>query len=333
VDLLVYDVFIAPQQRVASVRMDLPPLWTLVFALPLGLVVLAPAKISRTLERPRVLWLLAALAALVLVFGSNRQLYAAVWMSARPLVPLVTLGAVLWLNRASTTEALPRARLFCVVAMTALASLIQFPFSFAVYFLYVAPLLVIAILFMAVQQATAPRALWFVVACFHLGFALLWVNTGFVRGMGFQYVEDRSDTYLELPRAGLPVLRVYAGTYTHLVRTIEAHSAPGAYIYAGPDCPEVYFLSGRRNPTRTFYELFDRDYAAPPEARMRRILDTLDRHRVDVAVLCRQPEFSEANTALQQQLARRYPQHTHVPPLFTVRYRDRTDSQHADSRR
>ena len=331
--VLAYDVFVAPQQRVDRVSFPLPALWTLVAAVPMAIVVLAPRALSRRVASPIALLLLAAVLCVPLAYGSKAGVYTLLWMSLRPLVPLATLGCALWLMR-ETAEPLPRSQLFCVAAMTALASLVQFPYAFGVYFLYVAPLLVVLFAFLASRQPAALRRLWVVVACFHFGFALLWVNTGFVRTMGMRYFPDPSDTYLELPRAGLIVDRLNAQAYTQVVRAIEAHSEPSAYIYAAPDCPEVYFLSGRRNPTRTFYDLFDRDYAGAEERRAQRILETLEDHAVDVAVICKYPEFSSRiSRPLTEQLERRFPWSIDVKPLFTVRFRDRPDSQHAASRR
>ena len=69
---------------------------------------------------------------------------------------------------------------------------------------------------------------------------------------------------------------------------MRARSAPGSYIYAGPDCPEVYFLSDRANPTRTFYDFFE-GASATHEAE---ILHLIDKHQITIAVIKRGSEFS-----------------------------------------
>jgi hypothetical protein len=331
---LVYDVFIAPQRRIAEVNAGLPRLWTLIAAVPAAVVVLAPGAPARMFQRPLPRLLLAALMSLLLGLGFTVVAYKLVWMSLRPLVPLAALGGALLLTRTGSATPLQRTQLFGVVAMAALASLVQFPYAFGVYFLYVAPLLVLALLFIAARQQPTTRGLWLTMACFYLGFALLWVNTGLVRTLGARYVPEPHDTYLALPRGGLYVAPQYARAYTDLVRTIQAHSADSSYIYAAPDCPEVYFLSHRQNPTRTFYDLFDRDYTAAPELRVRRILDALESHHIDVTVICRFPEFSSRISAsLERQLELRYPRRRDVTPLFSVRFRDRPATQHDDSGR
>jgi hypothetical protein len=79
--------------------------------------------------------------------------------------------------------------------------------------------------------------------------------------------------------------------------------AKGGYTWASPDCPEIYFLSGLRNPTRTLFDFFD-----DPTQRTERILAALERHGVTAIVLNRAPQFS-ANIPddLVEELERRYP--------------------------
>jgi hypothetical protein len=43
--------------------------------------------------------------------------------------------------------------------------------------------------------------------------------------------------------------------YERLVPFINEHAANGE-ILAGPDCPEVYFLTGKRNPTPMLFDFF-----------------------------------------------------------------------------
>ena len=43
-----------------------------------------------------------------------------------------------------------------------------------------------------------------------------------------------------------------------LFRVLQERAAGGT-IFAGPDCPEVYFLSGFPNPTRAFFDFLTAD--------------------------------------------------------------------------
>ena len=84
---------------------------------------------------------------------------------------------------------------------------------------------------------------------------------------------------------------------------------------ATPDCPEIYFLSGFRNPTRTFYEAFDEE---PMTAA--RLLALIDRRGITVVVINLQPEFSPGLDArLVRALTDRFP-HAATAGRFMVRW-------------
>jgi hypothetical protein len=126
---------------------------------------------------------------------------------------------------------------------------------------------------------------------------------------------------LTLQRAGLEVSRKDEALYTRLVAEIQRHSAPGAFIYAAPDCPHLYFLSARRNPTRTMNDFFDPDFESDPRGRTDRILRALEEKQVPVVVINWRPAFTPSiDVALVDALRRRYPNGLELPP-FSVRWR------------
>ena len=74
--------------------------------------------------------------------------------------------------------------------------------------------------------------------------------------------------------------------YEDLDAILRQHSR-GTYIYATPDCPEVYFLYGFRNPTPTLFDVAD-----DPVGRTERILQAIRQHDVNLVVLNQYPQFS-----------------------------------------
>jgi hypothetical protein len=208
-----------------------------------------------------------------------------------------------------------RGEALAVLAMAAFMSLIQYPYSFGVYFCYVAPLVFLACAF-SLRDSAGPLHLCALVFCF--GFALLRVDGGWVRSVGVRYVSPPEMAPLALPRGGIAVPEEQALVYEKLVHAIEAHSRAGDFIYAAPDCPEIYFLAGRRNPTRTLYDFFDDDFDRPKERRAR-IEGALD--PVKVVILSSVPEFSPpVDAELMTYLRARYPNQVPIGP-FELRYR------------
>src|SRR6185436_3084190 len=97
--------------------------------------------------------------------------------------------------------------------------------------------------------------------------------------------------------------------YRQLVPALRAR-ARGGYTWASPDVPEIYFLSGLKNPTRTLYDFFD-----DPRGRRQRILQTLQAYGVTAVVLNRLPVFSNALASdLVSDLEERYPYAMNIGP-------------------
>ena len=87
-------------------------------------------------------------------------------------------------------------------------------------------------------------------------------------------------------------------------------------MYAAPDCPEVSFLAGLKNPTRSLYE-----FLGDSTRRTARVLRALDDHAVTAVALNQLPLFSGSLPGeLLDSLAARYPRQA-VLDRFVVRWR------------
>ncbi len=319
---LLHGVFVLPRKRFDLVAIEAPALATLTAVLPLATLLIAPraCRGRGPVAVPAALGALLAIAgAALLAFGDATPVHRAIWYSVRPLGTVaVVLGG--WRLARADLDAQLRQKLFLLLAMTAMVGLVQFPVAHGIYFCYLAPLLVITLLHLISAQPRAPRRVWAGVAVFYLLFALIWVHRGLVLATGDRYWPVTEDTRIVTDRAGLYTAPRLATVYQRLAAVAQEHSSPGAYIYATPDCPEVYFLSARRNPTRTFYDLFEDDFE-DPERRRRRLLAMLDERRIDVVVLHGAPRISgPVDAGLAAEVARRFP-HREELPTFTVYWR------------
>ena len=88
---------------------------------------------------------------------------------------------------------------------------------------------------------------------FYLAFAVLFMNRGYVYFLGGAPTRYRADGRLSFERGGLAIGASEARAYNELVAAV-AEKARGSEIYAGPEAPEVYFLCGKKNLTRIFFE-------------------------------------------------------------------------------
>ena len=318
VGALVYGVFVLPMKRFGVAVSAVIPLLAMTAGIPLILL----AFVARTLQG-RVAWIAgataaAALALLLVVTGRSDPAYRGVWYAVQTMLPwLIVAGVVVVARprRADAEDPMLRARTMVLLCIAALCNLIQYPFFVPNYFCYVAPLVILAAV--ALGRYVRPRTVMipWAVLVFFVTFAALRVNDSTLYAMGIAYRPYLRTMPLGVERGGLDVPVVHAEAYRTLVPLLRAH-ARGGYIWASPDCPEIYFLSGLRNPGRSLFDFFD-----DPAGRTQRVLDMLDTHGVTVIVLNARPAFSPAPTEdLIAALESRYPYARNVGP-FHVRWR------------
>ncbi|HEX6533253.1 MAG TPA: glycosyltransferase family 39 protein [Gemmatimonadaceae bacterium] len=318
VGALVEGVFIAPARRLRFAAVRPPFDWGMLIAIvPLPFLAgIIPSG------RARLSWITkgligGVLLVLVIVSARRAMVYWLIWRSMRALVSLVVLGGAWLLVRGGRRlGAVRRQQLVALLATTALCALVQFPFAAPVYFFYVAPLVVLTGLAVIALQPRVTTLGPAAIAAFYLLFAVLRIHPGFIHGMGHFYVRDEQTVPLALDRGGVDVTASDAEDYARLVRLLRAHAA-GGYTFAAPDCPQVYFLAGLRNPTRTLYDFFD-----DTTGRTARVLGALEARHVTVIAINQLPEFSgPVPEPLERALEARYPRSERVGS-FVVRWRE-----------
>src|SRR5262249_45196185 len=134
-------------RRLESASYDLPPLWSLVAALPLAWAVLAgsSARLAR-LDR----FVTAALVvggATLLCLGARQWAYSLVWDSVRPSVPILAAHTCWRVAFAPGTNGRQRQWTFAAVAVAFFVSLVQYPMSRGIYFCFAAPLILVGLAF------------------------------------------------------------------------------------------------------------------------------------------------------------------------------------------
>jgi hypothetical protein len=323
-----HGVFVLPAKRLGNAAFPMP-VETLLSLLPVVLLSLAamhPAMRRRFvgLEGRSAVVAASVLGAVfggvLLASGSLGSVYRIVLFGLRGLVPVLAIGAVVLLTRDhdETRDAMQRrSRLVLLLAVTSVCTLVQFPFTVAIYFCYVAPLVALTTLAL-LAHAGRPVAPAFpaLLVAFCAAFAMLRLNDSPLNDMDRQYEAYPAIRPVALERAGLTVPLHQAGQYEAAVRVVRQH-ARGPYIWASPDAPQLYFLAGYRNPTRSLFEFFD-----DTTGRSARIIGTLDRLDVNLVVLNLNPEFSpRISLPLYRELAKRYPNSALVEP-WLIKWRD-----------
>jgi len=303
-------VFLLSQKRLQYASADFPPFLTIVTAVPYGLLLFFNPSPSRKPIINRILGTIVVLAlGLALTSSGNPPVWGFIWHSGRLLSVLAVLAGcsvIVRFLKSDLISSTKRQILILLVGMTALLSLIQFPFPAPIYYCYMSPLVALALLAIVTVQPDAPKLLHLGFLAFYLLFAVLWMNTG--------YPAHKPQLRIDLARGGIRVAAEDREVYTALVKLIRQHADSG-YIYAAPDCPEVYFLTGLRNPTRKIFDFLSS--VQEDASDMARLIQTKG---IRVIVINRHPGHSPTlDSQVASLLQERFPESADIGK-FTVRW-------------
>jgi hypothetical protein len=186
-----------------------------------------------------------------------------------------------------------------------------------VYFCYIAPLVVVLMAALMATRSHISRAGVAVVLAFYVLAGIALVDPGSIYSLGYEYERPSYDGRLNATGAQrLRVLPFQSALYNPMIRVVQEH-ARGEYVYASPSAPEVYFLSGHRNPTHWTFDFFDHH-----STDVAFISAMLSRYDINVIVVNTKPDFDPAPTAeMMAMYARMYPQ-SQTFAKFQVRWRE-----------
>jgi hypothetical protein len=304
VSALVRGLFVLPQLRFELVTYPPPGLRSAgLSVLPVALLLAAAPFVRKPLGRADR-WALGAVVVLFTAFDyTGSATVLTTWYAFRALTPCVAVLAAWWFLRPPKGEAIPRERqsaVFFLVSAAAACSLVQVPMSFVGYFLYFVPLLMLgaAALWSALPRMPreVPVALVVMAIAFQLRGSSELATTAPLRAADVMVP-------LGLPRGGILVPREDSARYAE-IRTEVLKRATSEWLFVWHDAPEIYFLTGMRNPTRTLFEAFS-DPAAQTAAAVER---TLRERNVGVVVLTRrETAVRPMPVALRRWIEREYP--------------------------
>lgn len=243
--------------------------------------------------------------------------YVLVWSTVWALAPFVVVLGIVVLIRRSMLHQLSskqRQQLFIIFSVTAACGLLQFPFR-NIYFCYIAPLVWLSATAVISLMEKPPRLAVGGIMCFCFLYGVFELTPGFIYHLAYEYAPDTQTVTLALPRAGgLRITAESAREYEELDGLIRQH-VRGEYIFAKPDCPEVYFLSGFRDPSGIFY-----DYYEDASGRTERALAAIASHNVNLVVLSHHPGVDPIADDLKSALEQEFPNRAEAGK-FEVRWK------------
>ena len=195
------------------------------------------------------------------------------WIVLVLLPPLVALITIIGLYRQDRSNG---ARVFLLPFLTLFYGLIAVHYQIPIYLMYTVAIFLVGLLWLAPSRRSLARAgsvglVFFLSATglyFQAGQPLSRGMAGVVAGTRVPVVEVSG-----LDRASLRIGADDAATYGQLVDLIQRETPENGTILALPVNPELYFLSGRRNPTW----FFNSALGIQTEQQFQRVLELIER--------------------------------------------------------
>jgi len=319
VPALIHGVFVLPSKRFDAAVVAPPGLDKMAALVPIALLLFVAYCSSKKIRVVCGVILGLYLGFLLHFSAANSKAYGASWYSIATAIPPLTVAAAIYLGVPRLFRRLNSAdnqRLMLLFSVLAMTSIVQFPFSAPIYFCYAAPTLILAASALFALTPAPPRLALGVLGVFYLLFVVWRITPAFVFRMGYSAQPYSQAATLTLPRGGnVSMEPIQADMYEQLIPFIQAHSS-SEFTYAGPDCAEIYFLTGLKNPTRTLFDSFD-----DPNGRTDRILQAIGAHRITVLTFNDQPGFAGTiNRQLEEAVKTSFPYSKQLGH-FQVRWR------------
>lgn len=285
------------------------PMQYAVFVLPL--IGLLAAAMYWDKFQGRAVGAATGLAAVVIAVQAKHSIniLSGVWFSAVMLTPVVVaLGAVAVLaaRKRGGRPKLEEQRVALLVSLAATCSLVQYPFAAPIYLCYALPLTLLSLTAIVATSKKQPGTYVLTsVAGLYLIFGVVTLVPMHLAEL--THAVGHMDK-LQLPRGGVQIEG--ASFFEDLSHFLQEHS-PNGLLYAGNDCPELYFLSGLKNVTRD-------DGGASAEE----VLQALQSSDVKVVVINEAPFFpsSKMSPEVRVEVMRKFPQ-SRMVGIFRVFWR------------
>ena len=260
--------------------------------------VIAASRYLRTLQNP-VIGLTVACGLAFLALRPMPFFISGTWFSAATLTPVLVLVAVALVYRglrSNSVSTLRQRQIVVLCSVAALCSLVQYPFAAPIYLCYSLPLTLLAATAIVGTVKRQPATyLLPAIAGFYLVFGVVTLVPDYIYELTHKVGPMQE---LRIPRAG--GLNVeYASDMTDFIHFLQQHSANGL-MYAGNDCPELYFLADLKNVTRD-------DTGASPEE----ILHAVRSTNLNLVVINNAPFFPQAvmRDDVRAEVQQRFPNH------------------------
>ena len=309
---LVYGVFIIPMSRLSGAAFF--PEADILGTLCLVAFFLLLLKLSTHFRSEKTLLLPFSTACLALALIYSKDLFAVPVLDRAKLsfvlptlLKYATLSFIFFrsLSLLKLKSLEERKQGFLLLLIT-LCLLLSYPFSHIAYFIYIAPLALLAFASIFIRADVLQQRLVASLICVALLVQIsplnwpqrLWPS---IRTPLLQKLQLNTST-LAAPHGHLRVLKSDTEVYNQLTERVHALGREKK-VYAFPDSPEVYFLLGKESSERTFFQFLEQEHSSYPVS-----YKDIKQKGADIIVINNKTQFTpEVPQKLKERIQKDYP--------------------------
>jgi hypothetical protein len=259
---LLRGTFVLPASRLEFASAPAPPILSMVFPFAVAGLLSSGTRLAPSLRWFHYLVLTVIGATVIVASSWTWQAFMFVYLSAYNLTPIVILSGCVWV---AFTSAPMRARrnTYALLSVTAGVAMVEFPYAGSIYFFYTAPLVILALAALTwhIGAGHLSKAAIGIPWAFYFVFGVAIMNPQ-PPGSGGPNMSGGGWEELALPRARLRVIQPDSTVYGDLVRFIRMRGDL-RLGYAGPDSPEVYFLTESYAATPVLFDFLSEGDGSP----------------------------------------------------------------------
>ena len=169
----------------------------------------------------------------------------------------ISICSTYYIYRNKSRDSLECRQLFFATSLSAFFNLHQFPYAIPFYQFFCLPLIILSLVVMVTHKGGTNRNSTVLPTCAIVALICFCMFRFGIDGVWGQYMPSVKSRRVSI--SGINTTPEIAGDYMRIRKLANDVLSESQTILAGPDCPEVYFFTGRKNPTPYMYDIFVTD--------------------------------------------------------------------------
>ena len=224
----------------------------------------------------------------------------------------ISICSTYFVYRNKSGDSLESRQMFFATSLSAFFNLHQFPYANPLYQYFCLPLILLSLVVIVTHKVGTGRNATFLPTCAIVALICFCMLRYGIDGIWGQYIPTVKTRRVSI--SGINTTPEIAGVYIRIRKLANDVLSDSQTILAGPDCPEIYFFTGRKNPTPYMYDIFVTDNSYEEK-----LFQLSESDEIGMVIFNMAPEFSERwRVELFNRMRHEYSYYEDVGPFIVL---------------